>query len=207
MAMQLFGLDIQHPVQVASMSHVDAVRLLNQQQQRISNNAEYWIWTDILLRPITQDDVRAHAVMVQLLQNPRRVYEVPALQIYNDAVLTGFPSATTSGAAEGGDLTIGISFAANLTQAQANGFARRFFTFSGHRKLYCVNSLGIAAGSRSGNLRFVPNLQADVASGETVNFATPNAMMALINGEPAKTMTKPDGFWEISMNMEEAWLS
>lgn len=207
MALQLFGLDVAHPVVVASMSHVDSVQLLNQQKQRLSNNAEYWIWQDVLLRPVLQDDARAHAVMAQLLQNPRRVYEADALQIYNTASGSALPQATATEALNGGQLSVDISFPANLTQAQVDGLARRFFTFSGHRKLYCVNTLGVAVGARAGNLKFIPNLQADVESGETLNFASPKAQMALMDGEPAKTMTTPNGFWEISLNLEEAWLS
>lgn len=206
MALEIFGLTVQHPVQLASMSQVDSVKLLNQQKQRISNNAEYWIWEDIILKPVQPNDPRAHALMMSLLKNPRRVYEVDALQIYNSADGASLPSATTTAALTGGELSVAVSFAANLTQTQKDGLARRFFTFSGHKKLYCVDVLNVAVGARTGTLTFGPNCQADVDSGETVNFASPKAQMALLNGEPAKTGTIPDGPWEISLNMEEAWL-
>ena len=207
MALELFGMRVVHPATIAPVAQADIVELLNMQTQAISNNSERWDWPNLTLENVVQGDMKVHAFLAELMASPRRVYEVDALQLFNPGELpaSAVNPATTEDLT-GGETEVAISFANNLTQAQADGFARRFFTFSTHKKLYMVSDLGVPVGSRIGTMEFVPNAQAVADSGATVNFLTPKASVMLTRGLPPSIATNREGFWQISADWREQWI-
>lgn len=200
---RVFGLEVQHSATIVSESQLDTIETLGKSFQRISNGGARWEFPGIILDPRPQNDPLAHQLMVQLSKNPRQVYVVPAMQFYNQTNLAGFPSPKTTAALSGQEVSVAIAFTSNLTQAQADGFKQRFFTFSGHRKLYLLDSLGIAAGARAGTMTFTHPAQAQVEIGETINFIDPMVSVMFPPGSPPTMRTTPDGMWEISLDMVE----
>ena len=209
MALEMFGLRIVHPVQIVANVQSDIVRLMNLQEQRLSNNAERWELPNLILEPIAQGDAKAHGFITQIMGDPRRIYSVDAPQFYNDSG-TSQPSADTTAALTGAETTVAISFGSsasdNLDADDVNGIARRFFTFGNHDKLYLLANLGVAAGARAGTMTFTPNAQHEVPSGTSVNFATPKIKVALAQGLPPSVRTQENGFWNLSLDLVEQWL-
>ena len=201
----MFGLEIAHSVKLVPLSQVDVAQRRNLGFSRISNNSERWDLPNVQFRPLPQDDPRVHGFLSQTMKSSLRVFDVDAPQHHNMASLAGFPTPATTEALTGSELGVNIAFTANLTQAQADGFARRYFTFSGHRKLYLLDSLGVVAGSRSGRMTFLPNCQAEVESGETINFVNPKIRVAFAEGLPPDIQTTDRGFWRIAVDLEESW--
>ena len=210
MAIMIFGMRLSNPAHVVSMAQADIVPLMNLQEQRISNNAERYEWPNLRMEPVRNTpeyNDKAHDFISQISSDPRRVFAIDAPQLYTpEANLSGFPVPTTTAALTGAETQVAITFPQNITQANVDGFKKRFFTFSGHRKLYLLNRLGVSAGGRSGTMTFTPNAQAAVASGETINFINPKAQVALANGLPPTLETFADGPWHITIDLVELWI-
>ena len=203
--MEFLGLTVNHPFEIIPLSHIELVEKNNLQFQWIGNNAERWEIPNLELQPVLRGDAKFHAFQTQIMKNPLRTYTIDAWQIHNNLPVTGFPSPSTTAELSGAETEVAIQFSANISAVRVAGFARRFFTFGNHKKLYLLENLGVSAGGRSGTMTFVPNAQAAVASGTVVNFINPKVTWALQQGFPPRTRTTQNGLWQTSLDLVEIW--
>ena len=203
----MFGLVIVHPSKAVLVSHIDRVELRGGGEQRLATGEAWYEYPNLTFAPLAQDDPLAGAFQDQIESEPTRIFHVEAPQFHSNHDVTGFPAPKTTESLSGLETSVRITFPANLSQAQVNGFDQRFFTFSGHKKLYKVKrgGLGVSAGGRSGTLRFVPNVQHQVSSGETLNLVNPKVMVGLAQGLPPDYGTDRRGHWRISLDLKEIW--
>ena len=198
-----FGMAVQHPFTISPVPHIDIVERRDLQFSRIANGAARYDFPNTRLQNLKAYDPKLHEFLTQLEESPTRRFKVDAPQIHNRLPATGIRVPATTETLIGLETQVEIRFAGNLTQAQADAIARRYFNFGNHDKLYLLKSIGVAVGSRTGTMTFTPGLQAQLPSATVVNFTTPQISVALSN--PPLVRTTADGFWTVSGDFQEDW--
>lgn len=160
----LFGVKLTHRVKIVS---------------RFSGEFQRWEFHNLIIENLTNREV---ANLHSLISNSTKVHSVDALQFYNNQAITDIPLPITQSPLLRGGLNVNIEFPVNISANHVTGFAGRFFTFRGHKKLYLLTDLGVDEGARTGKMKFVPNAQAEVETGDTINFVNPQMMIGLADG-------------------------
>lgn len=170
-----------------------------------ANQCQRWEFHNLVMENVTDEE--AGNFDCQVRSSPVGVYSIDALQFFNNQTIIGFPLPKTQLSLTGGETEIQIEFPANLTATHVAGFEDKFFTFSGHKKLYWLIKLGVDVGSRRGKMTFSPNAHYEVVVGETINFINPKMQVAIPYGrQPLSHRISKDN-WRIAVDLGEYWIA
>ena len=168
-----------------------------------SNQCQRWEFHNLIMENVTDEEVANFEW--QMRSSPVGVYLIDALQFFNNQTITDFPSPKTQLPLSGGETEVSIEFPTNITSTHVKGFEDKFFTFSGHKKLYWLTKLDVEVGARTGKMTFSPNAHYEVSAGETINCINPNMQVVIPYGKQPLIQRFSKDNWRIAADFDEYW--